>query len=161
MSSGTPTAARALSICAAASGLRNGSMSEEFSGHTTRVRSTGARVASFSVPVTWLSSTARRWALNSSPAWGTLPCTNPTSTGRPSVGSEMASGARAASASAAAARPAAGSHDRRAAEVTAASSSVPTAATANVTPGAPSQRATCANGLSAWLNASRAQGNPP
>ena len=34
-------------------------------------------------------------------------------------------------------------------------------ATAKVTPGAPSQRATWASGLSAWLNASRAQGNPP
>ena len=92
MSRGTPTASRARSIWAAASALRNGSMSEEFSGHTTRLRSSGARAASASVPRTWLSSTARRSALKSSPACGTLPWTKPTETGRPSVGRGTASG---------------------------------------------------------------------
>ena len=136
-------------------------MSEEFSGQTTRVRSSGARWARDSAPRTWLSSTARRSALNSSPACGTLPCTKPTDTGRPAVGSGMASGRRSSSAAAPAAATAARGHDRRTPHVTATSSRVPTAATAKVTPGAPSHRATWASGLSAWLNASLAQGNPP
>ena len=63
----------------AASGLASGSMSEEFSGQMTTI-GCGARPArtssdSRSVSRTWLSSTARRWALNSSPSRGTLPCT--------------------------------------------------------------------------------------
>jgi hypothetical protein len=39
--------------------------------------------------------------------------------------------------------------------------SAPTAATAAVTSGAPPSEASGVNGPSAWLNASRPQGNPP
>ena len=56
---------------------------------------------------------------------------------------------------------AARAHVRRTPQVTATSSRVPTTDTAKVTPGAPSHRATWASGLSAWLNASLAHGNPP
>ncbi len=72
-------AAAADEISCGASGLASGSMSEEFSGQMTTI-GCGARPArtssaSRSVSRTWLSSTARRWALNSSPSRGTLPCT--------------------------------------------------------------------------------------
>ena len=78
-----------------ASALRSGSMSEAFSGQTTR-SGVGARPASTSsapasVAATWLSSTARRSALKSSPACGTLPWTPRNWAVGPSVGSGMAS----------------------------------------------------------------------
>ena len=136
-------------------------MSEEFSGQTTRVRSSGALAASSSVPLTWLSSTARRSALNSSPACGTLPWTKPTDTSRPSVGSGIARGASATRPTASSPATVARVKERSTAAVTATRSRVPTTATAKPTPGAPSHRATWASGLSAWLNASLAHGNPP
>src|SRR5664280_2236208 len=63
----------------AASGLRSGSMSEAFSGHTTRSGFGWApaftAAAACSVTFAWLSSTARRCALKYRPGWGTLPWT--------------------------------------------------------------------------------------
>ena len=77
--SARPTARAARSIAAAASGLRSGSMSEAFSGHSTTSgrgrRPAATSAASCSVTRTWLSSTARRCALKSRPSRGTLPCT--------------------------------------------------------------------------------------
>ncbi len=62
-------------------------MSLEFSGQITMsgclAVPAATRCASASVARTWLSSTASRCALNSSPSRGTLPCTIATWTGRP------------------------------------------------------------------------------
>ena len=77
-------ASTATAIWSAASWLASGSMSDEFSGQMTN-NGCGARPArtssdSLIVSRTWLSSTARRWALKSSPSCGTLPCTAATLT---------------------------------------------------------------------------------
>ena len=78
-------ASAAREISCAASALASGSMSEEFSGQMTNIGcgTCPARTCSASrnVSATWLSSTARRWALKSSPSRGTLPCTAATVTG--------------------------------------------------------------------------------
>jgi hypothetical protein len=85
---GTPIACAAVSISRAAEALTTGSTSEAFSGQITR---SGAAArppeifrARVRVALTWLRSTASRWALNSSPSWGTLPCTTATLTRAPS-----------------------------------------------------------------------------
>ena len=80
-------------------------MSLEFSGHTTRsgcwARPAATSAASARVALTWLSSTARRWALNSSPSRGTLPWTigdpdrRPAGAGRPGPTSGTATAATA------------------------------------------------------------------
>jgi hypothetical protein len=71
-------------IWSAASWLASGSMSDEFSGQMTNngCGAFPARTSSESLIVsrTWLSSTARRCALKSSPSCGTLPCTAATLT---------------------------------------------------------------------------------
>lgn len=74
---GAPTATDACVMSVAASELRSGSISDAFSGHTTRSGAgclpASTSAASAIVSRTWLSSTARRCALKSSPRRGTLP----------------------------------------------------------------------------------------
>src|SRR5450631_3136818 len=167
-------------MTAAASGLRSGSMSEAFSGHTTR--SGLGWVPAFTAAATrwvtaaWLSSTARRSALNLSPARGTLPCT---ARNRPVAPVVDLGTARGASMTARAPRTQ-GTADRAlramallpgpdwAADrrppttwATPAANRAPTSATPKVTAGAPPRAASPARGESAWLNARRPQGNPP
>ena len=153
-----------------ASALTSGSMSLAFSGHTTRsgcsVRPAATCLARARVASTWLSSTARRWALKSRPSRGTLPCTTATVTVRPAgggVGTAAAPAVRATAITAGriTAVPVARRRPGRSAPRTAAASSPPASATPNVTSGAPPSRASPSSGESAWLKASRPHGNPP
>ena len=88
---GTPTAAAAPLIRSWASALRYGSMSDAFSGHSTKSGCAWLPAATSSarprVCWTWLSSTSRRRALKSIPGSATLPWTRPTCrvAGPPSV----------------------------------------------------------------------------
>ena len=169
---GAPSSSTAWVISASASGLRVGSMSDAFSGHTTRsglARVPAATSAAATwVAVTWLSRTWRRWALKSRPARGTLPWTAMTLAGVPSVGSGTANPAtrtRTAPASASSAGRAGRWWVRRRSRgprsQAAAASRPPERATAKVTAGAPPSAASRPNGESAWLKASRTQGKPP
>ena len=157
-------------MASVASGLRSGSMSLEFSGQITRsgcgARPARTRAARSRVPRAWLSRTARRSALNSSPGSGTLPWTAATCTLRPpaegtrgtaSPPSRTARSAAAQSTRAATGLPGARSGGR----ITATASSAPAAATAAETSGAPPIAASPRVG--AWLceKASRPHGNPP
>ena len=164
---GTPIAVAAAAICWAASGLRSGSMSLEFSGQTTRsgcgCRPAATSAASCWVARTWLSSTARRWALKSRPRRGTLPCTIATVTAVPRPGRATGSQAGPATSNAPhapAIRPRGAGADRAGATASA-TRTPPAAATAKVTSGAPPNTASRSPGASPWLNASRPHGNPP
>ena len=166
---GTPTARAARSIAAAASGLRSGSMSEAFSGHSTtsgRGRSPAATsAASCSVTRTWLSSTARRCALKSRPSRGTLPCTAAIVTVRTGAdpGGRQQRGERACrERDERQQRGRGGAAPRRRARRRAASPSASPASTvANDSSGAPPTAATGSSGPSGWPNATRPHGNPP
>ena len=104
-STGAPAPSTADRMAASASGLRSGSMSEAFSGQTTRPGGRFAAATPRRVSCTWLSSTRRRSALKSRPGRGTLPCTNMTGTRRPSVGGEMTRAATAGASARAASAP--------------------------------------------------------
>jgi hypothetical protein len=166
---GTPTARAARSIAAAASGLRSGSMSLAFSGHSTRSgrgrRPAAASAASCSVTRTWLSSTARRCALKSRPRRGTLPCTAAivtVRTGAPPVGgTSAASGPASSAAAATAAATAAPRTWPRTSRRAASPSASPASTAANDSSGAPPTAATGSSGPSGWPNATRPHGNPP
>ena len=141
-----------------------------------------ARTSSASriVSRTWLSSTARRWALKSSPSCGTLPCTAATVTDGRRRRRHRNAGPRARSAAVATAR---GRCTHRAARPRAAPSRVglrssprrhqstisnaiaarpnPTSVTANDTSGAPPICASGSSGPSVWPKPTTPQGNPP
>ncbi len=169
---GALIARAARSIWAAASALRSGSMSLEFSGQITRsgcgLRPAATSAASCSVTRTWLSSTARRWALNSRPSRGTLPCTAAMVATRsgpppPCGGTSAASGpaTRASTSS-----PAGSANDRgRSCPVTARRTSSPRASPASTVPndssGSPPIAASGSSGPSGWPNPTRPQGSPP
>ena len=173
---GAPTARAARSIAAAASGLRSGSMSEEFSGQITRsgcgARPAATSAASCSVRRTWLSSTARRWALKSRPRRGTLPWIAATVTVRlrspggaaRSAASrrQRASGSeRGTSAARDGAQPVdVGRTGARSDDRAPARQSRP-ASTANDSSGAPPIAASGSSGPSGWPNPTRPHGNPP
>src|SRR5664280_700023 len=151
----------ARSIWAAASGSTSGSMSEEFSGHTTR-SGWGSRPAWIasprrSVAATWLPSTAARWALNSRPSRGTLPWTTAT-VAVPLTGSATgATSPTTGTASTATTPPTRRSTRRSTRRVPGAgrgrqssaaqASRLPQSATAKVTNGAPPQAAYSVNGV--------------
>ena len=168
---GTPTARAAESISARASGFCSGSMSEAFSGQSTRsgaaTRPASASAASLSVALTWLRSTASRWALNSRPSRGTLPCTTATVYGRVCVVCQSRGevGAAAVTATRAATPASTGERGpepvRAHGRAPAAASRLPASATPKVTSGAPPYAASQANGEPSWANASRPHGNPP
>ena len=143
-------------------------MSEEFSGQRTTsgrgVRPARTSSARRRVCATWLSSTARRWALKSRPARGTLPWIAATvavgpgvsaltdgHTARPATGPR--STATRAPAIAAVRR---GGRTAR----TSAQRPAPERATAKVTSGAPPSEASEANAPPGWPKASLAQGKP-
>ena len=175
--SGALMASTASLMTTAASGLRSGSMSEAFSGHTTR--SGRGWVPAFTdaaacwVALAWLSRTARRSALKSSPARGTLPWTAMNRAVGPSVGLGTSRGrsitTMAPTRQGAAERTLRGMPPRgmpgcrlpRISWATPAASRPPTSATPKVTAGAPPRAASPARGESAWLKARRPQGNPP
>ena len=162
-STGTPTSFTASSIRACAEGSWNGSMSEAFSGHTTRsgrsTRPARTSAASRWVASTWLRSTCSRSPNGSIPTPGTLPCTSATVTGRPSpapTGSRRpATGTATASRTSGTAR----RHDPSAS--TAAAARAPHRAVAKVTSGAPPTAAYGVNGEAVSAKASRPHGNPP
>ena len=123
------------------------------------------RPASSTVALTWLSSTARRWALKSRPSRGTLPCTIAT------VHRRRRRRRRADRRPAAPTgdhrdrtRPAAAgtlAPDRRRRRHSRGDQQPAGDRDANVTSGAPPSTASRSAGASPWLNASRPHGNPP
>src|SRR5690606_23936379 len=157
----------------------SGSMSLAFSGHTTRsgagawpARTWSARRT---VAVTWLSSTARRWALKSNPSRGTLPWTIATVTVGPGGVVVAVRGTIPTPTVPATTASQATDHPHRirrgvrgrppASRATpaqpSAASTPPASATAAETSGAPPSAAKPSSGPSVWLNANRPQGNPP
>ncbi len=152
-------------MTSAASALRSGSMSEAFSGQSTRSGCGSSPAATCSaaasVVSTWLSSTWRRCALNSRVSSGTLPWMPSTCTGVPSTGRGTSIGPSSSVTASSNAPPARSGRRSRSQACTPRASSAPTRTTTKPTPGTPSQRATPTTGESAWLKPSRAHGNPP
>ncbi len=160
----------ALSICAAASALRSGSMSLEFSGQITRsgwgCRPAATSAASCSVTRTWLSSTARRWALKSRPRRGTLPWTAAIVTvgsGFPGVGGTSAASGPETIASTAVS---AGTTSARGLRLTtslrtSSPRASPASTVANDSSGSPPIAASGSSGPSGWPKPTRPHGSPP
>ena len=182
---GALIACAATEIWSAASGLASGSMSDEFSGQMTN-KGCGARPArtssdSFTVSRTWLSSTARRSALNSRPSRGTLPCTAATLTAGSSAAPapecrtcgeiaavqistrQMQTPGRTTAGGAASAPGSASSPRRHQSTISNASAARlnPSNVTAKDTSGAPPICASGSKGPSVWPKPTTPQGNPP
>ena len=141
-------------------------------GPAGRLRPAATSAASCSVTRTWLSSTARRWALKSRPRRGTLPCTAAIVDGARRAapgrgGTSAASGpATQRRAPAGAARHAAQRAPRRAARGaasrrTSSPSASPASTVTNDSSGSPPIAASGSSGPSGWPKPTRPHGSPP